>query len=163
MSAKGAGCDWDWRALRAISVAEIRRVLGHDGAVEDATQETLIRAWRKRGSCRTPNDPGPWIRVIARREALRVATRRAEEALVDDVDATLGVQPDASRAIAAIDLERALDALAAAEREVVVMRYGQDLTQLETARRLRIPPGTARVRLYRGRAHLRQLLQGYGG
>jgi len=155
------GCEWDWRALRAVCNAEIRRILGRHSAVEDATQEALLRAWRKRDSCRTPADPVAWMRVIARREALRVATRRTDLPLeTTDHQGTTDSNP--LRSITVIDLRRALDTLGPAERSAVVLRYGQDLTQAEAAARLRIPAGTARVRLHRARARLREELAGYG-
>lgn len=150
--------DWDWRALRAVSQVEIRRVLGGDSAVEDATQEALVRAWRKRASCQTPANPIPWMRVIARREALRLVGRD-REAPLDATDPQSTSDPDA---ITTIDLTRAVGRLGPAERAVLVLRYWQDLTQIEAARRLKIPAGTARVRLHRARARLRDELAGYG-
>jgi RNA polymerase sigma-70 factor (ECF subfamily) len=38
------------------------------------------------------------------------------------------------------------------------MRYGEDLTQTEIAKRLAIPEGTVKIRLHRLRARLRQRL-----
>jgi RNA polymerase sigma-70 factor (ECF subfamily) len=38
------------------------------------------------------------------------------------------------------------------------MRYGEDLTQAEVARRLGVPEGTVKVRLHRARRRLRGLL-----
>lgn len=151
--------DWDWCRLRAVCTAETRRVLGSSDAVQDATQEALMRAWRQQSTCLTPADPIPWVRAIARREALRISARRTEAPL--DTDAEPGTTSDLDRSIGAIDLDRALDALGAAERSVLVLRYWEDLTQAEAARRLDIPAGTARVRLHRARARLRGHLEDY--
>src|SRR5919202_663348 len=71
---------------RSRCLRETRRVLGHGSAAEDATQEALIRAWRQRGACRDPHRPGPWISVIARREALRLATGSQSDHLMPDPD-----------------------------------------------------------------------------
>src|SRR5687768_901421 len=75
--------DWDWSDLRLRCLTETRRVLGHGGAAEDATQEALIRAWRQRDSCQDPRRPGPWISTIARREALRLASRHRRDTCLD--------------------------------------------------------------------------------
>jgi RNA polymerase sigma-70 factor (ECF subfamily) len=155
------GREWDWRSLRTVCRAEARRILGNGDAAEDATQEALLRAWRKRSSCQTPDDPAPWMRAIARREALRIAARSAPVELDLDVEQGLRADSDLMRSIATIDLRRALAVLGAAERAVVILRYGDDLTQAETARRLEIPAGTARTRLHRARARLRLQLDNY--
>jgi DNA-directed RNA polymerase specialized sigma24 family protein len=45
------------------------------------------------------------------------------------------------------------------ERLVVVCRYFLDLSELETAAALDIPPGTVKSRLVRALARLRELLE----
>jgi RNA polymerase sigma-70 factor (ECF subfamily) len=51
-----------------------------------------------------------------------------------------------------------LDALADGDRSLLALRYAEDLTQSEVARRLGMPEGTVKVRLHRARRRLRLLL-----
>src|SRR5690242_9660887 len=71
--------DWDWAAVRATCWREARRVLGASAAAEDVAQDAVLKAWRQRASCRSPEHPLAWVAAIARREALRaVAAPRCE-------------------------------------------------------------------------------------
>jgi RNA polymerase sigma-70 factor, ECF subfamily len=60
------------------------------------------------------------------------------------------------------DLERAIDTLPDAFREVVVLVDVQGLTYAEAAELLEVPVGTVRSRLARGRGRLQQLLWEHG-
>jgi RNA polymerase sigma-70 factor (ECF subfamily) len=42
---------------------------------------------------------------------------------------------------------------------VLHLRYAEDLTQIEVARRLGLPEGTVKVRLHRARGRLRRALE----
>lgn len=140
-----------------MALAEARRTLGHSETAEDAAQESVIRAWRRADTCRDPARPEPWLRAIARREALRALTRSAverERELTDDLAGEDPVDPIDS----AVDLRRALAQLTMPEREVIVRHYWQDKRCEEIAHELACPLGTVKVRLHRGRNKLRAAL-----
>src|SRR4051794_31673308 len=69
--------DWDWKAIRRHSYSEARRLGRSHAEAEDIAQEALLRAWRKQGSCRTPERPWAWIQEITRNEAYRLFSRRS--------------------------------------------------------------------------------------
>ena len=52
--------------------------------------------------------------------------------------------------------------LADGDRRVLHLRYAEDLTQAEVARRLGLPEGTVKVRLHRARGRLRRVLEDEG-
>jgi RNA polymerase sigma factor (sigma-70 family) len=54
------------------------------------------------------------------------------------------------------DLQAALADLSDRDRELLELRYEEDLTQKMIARRLGIPEGTVKVRLHRARDKLRR-------
>jgi RNA polymerase sigma-70 factor (ECF subfamily) len=54
------------------------------------------------------------------------------------------------------DLHAALDGLSEDDRQLLRLRYDEDLTQAAIAQRLRIPEGTVKVRLHRARDKLRR-------
>lgn len=56
------------------------------------------------------------------------------------------------------DLHAALNRLDKRERQLVRLRYDEDMTQAAIARRLGIPEGTVKVRLHRVRAKLRRAI-----
>ena len=149
-----ADAAWSWPRLRSLSLAETRRVLGPSALAEDAAQEAVLRAWRYRHSCRTPDHPEPWVRSIARREALRLVARDRDAADLDETGATAPAELE-DDAIRRLDLRRALASVPPADRDLLVGRYWQDLSDGDLARRLGVAEATVRVRLHRVRARLR--------
>ena len=149
---KAAG-DWDWRRLTALALRETSRYLDQDEA-RDAAQEAAIRAWRRAHTC--SGAPEPWLRAIARNEALRVATRRREEPLADEYDdcSQISEEPRCERA----ELFAALATLSHTEQQAVLLRYWSDKTDAQIAAILSIPVGTVKIRLHRAREKLANAL-----
>jgi RNA polymerase sigma-70 factor (ECF subfamily) len=148
---------WDWAALLRASERETRRLLPDRHVADEAAQEAVLRAWRGRDACRQPEDPLPWVRQIARREAVRAGERdRRQERLRERLSPGNGTAPPADETTAArVDVQRALAELSDHDRDVLIARYAMDLTQSGVAESLRIAEGTAKVRLHRARRRLR--------
>lgn len=159
------GGDWNWDLMRGVAVREVRRYLRATHDVDEAAQEALVRAWRRRASCRG-EDRMPWLRQIARNEALRMLERRqrrSEFELLDDQTLLAGVaDEDASQQhegmLLRMEVEQAVGCLSVADRQLLALRYERDLTQPEVARMLGIPEGTVKIRLHRLRGRLRKAL-----
>jgi RNA polymerase sigma-70 factor (ECF subfamily) len=151
---------WDWESIRRRCALEARRILRDPADVEDVVQEAMIRAWSRRESCRSPEGPLPWCLQITRREALRRLARRRtarEQMLLEVTDRAASEEPD--RAIDRIDLGRAVAHLQPDDQVLIALRYSRDYSQPEIARTLRIPEGTAKVRLHRARKRLETLME----
>jgi RNA polymerase sigma-70 factor (ECF subfamily) len=151
---------WDWAGLRSRCFREAVRVLPRADA-EEAVQEALVRAWLRRDSCRSPEAPLPWLLEITRNEARRLHGRQARRSTLELLDATAPAPDDAdelSGAAVRVTVEQALGTLADADQRILRLRYADDLTQGEVARRLGVPEGTVKVRLHRARRRLRGLL-----
>jgi RNA polymerase sigma-70 factor (ECF subfamily) len=152
---------WNWGAIRGRCALEARRLVRSPDEVEDVVQEAMMRAWKGRESCNSPHAPIPWCLQITRNEAFRRMTRAPLGTALDataelsDVGAADAIERIASR----IDVDRALERLSADERTLVALRYSQDYSQPEIARRLEIPEGTAKVRLHRVRKRLETLME----
>jgi RNA polymerase sigma-70 factor (ECF subfamily) len=154
---------WDWSLIARRCRVEAVRIVRRREDAEEVVQEALARAWRGRGSCRTPEAPLPWCLQITRNEALRMIGRRRAGApvypLEDELELTdvrsLGQE---ERTLVRLDVGRALEALTPHERLLITLRYDQDLSHSEIAMTLEIPEATARVRLHRARKRLKRLL-----
>jgi RNA polymerase sigma-70 factor (ECF subfamily) len=151
--------------MRSTATREARRFLLAKHDVDEVVQEALVRAWRRRGSCRGA-DRMPWMRQIARNEALRLIDRRRrrdEHELLDDATLLAGIADDAgARAqdglLLQMQVQQAMRRLSIADRQLLALRYERDLTQPEVARMLGIPEGTVKIRLHRLRGRLRKAL-----
>lgn len=146
---------WDWAFVRQRCLREAQRVLTREDA-EEAVQEALTRAWRRRSSCRTPDEPMAWFLQITRHEALRQLDRRRRitERERDEVAELPWHEPVADQLLGAIATQQTLATLQPDERRLIELRYVDDLTQPQVARMLDIPEGTVKVRLYRLRRRL---------
>jgi RNA polymerase sigma-70 factor, ECF subfamily len=161
----GQARGWDWAALRSRCLREARRVLPGAEA-EEAVQEALIRAWTRRDACRSPEAPLPWVLEITRNESRRLLARRARRQRSTESETT-PCEPEIeddqlTSTTTRVTVEQALARLEDADQRVLRLRYADDLTQAEVARRLGVPEGTVKVRLHRARRRLRTLLDSEG-
>ena len=148
--------DWDWSLVRAQCLREAHGVLGPSGTAEDAAQEAAVRAWRRRASCLTPERPSPWIRMIARNEALRFTRPGRLESLEDNELPAEESHED--EVLGKTDIARAMADLSGLDRELVRGRFWDVLDYRQLSLRHDITEGAARVRLHRALGRLRRAL-----
>jgi RNA polymerase sigma factor (sigma-70 family) len=139
----------------------LARRAGHQAA-DDLLGEVWVRAFGARHGYDTSHDDArPWLYGIARnvlrahwRDGQNIDLATPEEALDpwDEITDRLDL------AVRARALVSALRKLPSSERDVLLLVAWEQLTPAEAAVVLSIPPGTARSRLHRARATLRQIL-----
>jgi RNA polymerase sigma-70 factor (ECF subfamily) len=137
------------------------RVLGDPYTADEAAQEAMTRAWRQRHRCRTPAAPGAWVAQIARNEALRVRAGETKQTEVATRAAAnhLGAGTPAEDAlISKLCVQQVLSGLTLEERQLIDLRYKEDLAQPTIAAILGVPEGTVKVRLHRLRNRLRKVI-----
>lgn len=132
------------------------RYASNPSEAEDIAQDALLRAWRRRSTLRDSERRNQWLATIVRNEAFRQHAR-----VKPDLTATVELLEGAEdqRVLATVetaDLHAALAGLSERDRQLLAMRYEEDLTQAMIARRLGIPEGTVKVRLHRARDKLRR-------
>src|SRR5438128_8401563 len=141
----------------------------HDEA-EDLTQDIFIKVFRSLDKFNQDADFSTWLSSVARNYCIDHyrASKREREVLVEDLvafdlaPAAPGSNPH--RALEDRDrrsfLRRGLESLPAKLREAVVLRDLQGLSYQEVADQLRLPQGTVKSRINRGREELsRRLLR----
>jgi RNA polymerase sigma-70 factor (ECF subfamily) len=136
------------------------RYASNPSEAEDIAQDALLRAWRRRSTLRDSDRRNQWLATIVRNEAFRQHARFRPDP-TSSIEFREGAEDE--RVLAAVelaDLHAALDLLGERDRQLLEMKYEEDLTQGMIARRLGIPEGTVKVRLHRARAKLRLLYAG---
>lgn len=136
------------------------RYASNPSEAEDIAQDALLRAWRRRSTLRDFERRNYWLATIVRNEAFRQHARVRPDPTAT-IELREGVEDE--RVLATVelaDLYEALDGLCERDREIIEMRYEEDLTHPAIARRLGIPEGTVKVRLHRAREKLRMLYVG---
>lgn len=146
-------------------VAHLYRLLGDAHLAEDLAQETFFRLVRNARSYRYPRPFLPWLYQIARHLALnyqesayhRHVDLAAElpETLIDEDDPQVWVERQERQ----VDLLKALSHLSFEQREVLSLRFGQELSVKETAEVLKVPVGTVKSRTFSALRLLRTHLE----
>ncbi|MCW2783557.1 MAG: sigma-70 region 4 domain protein, partial [Marmoricola sp.] len=107
---------------------------------EDLVQGALIKAvghWKRIG-----DNPEPWLRkVMVNDHISRWRRHRGREQLTDRLPDRAGATSDRD---SDLSLAAALATLAPRQRAVVVLRYYEDLTEVETAKVLGVTVGTVK-------------------
>ena len=136
---------------------------GDIGQAEDLTQDTFLRAWRHFGILGDLEAPAQraWLIRTARNLSVDAWRRRslddgAPAALVPPVD-------DAALSELRLDVGQALAELDESDRELMIMRYLQEMNSREIGEALEMPEGTVRRRLARCRELLAQHLSQWAG
>lgn len=141
------------RFYREIWTFARNRTSSGDDA-SDIAAETFTIAWRRIDELLGADQPRAWLFATARFVlANQLRGRRRRERLVDrlaDARATIAVLPDATTG----DLAVALDELASADREILLLHAWDDLATSEIATMLGCTPNAAAIRLHRARQRL---------
>ena len=160
---------------RAFNVAY--RLLGDYDEASDATQEAFVQAYRALGGFRGEARFGNWLLTITMnqcRNRLKLWKRRARSRH-DSLSDPVGEEGSDLRRELTDPLPSALESLEARQLEdlvreeirhldeeystVLVLRELQDIAYEEIAQMLRVPVGTVKSRLHRGRAALGERLR----
>jgi RNA polymerase sigma-70 factor (ECF subfamily) len=156
-------------AFAGIVFGLIRRVLRDPGASEEVLQEVFWQVWREASRYDAGRGtPEAWLLMRAKSRAIdRLrSVRRRDRTFVTPVDesSARAAAPGLDRPGATMEdrdvVERALDRLPAAQREVIRMAFFEGLTQSEIASRLVEPLGTVKTRARLGLERLRSVLRG---
>ena len=148
--------------------AVCRRLAGNDADGQDATQEALIAIVRGLPRFHGKAKFSTWAYRVATNAALDELRRRSRRpvptaAETDDRLPGASTADDPAAVALRLDLDAALAQLPEEFRAPVVLRDVAGCDYAEIGQILRIPPGTVRSRIARGRARLAQLMSANGG
>jgi RNA polymerase sigma factor (sigma-70 family) len=146
--------------------SRLRRRCADPDVVDAAIQDTFVAVWRDaRKYAETSSDAAAWIWTIAIRRlvsALRGPAHRWLSSPAEELPDHLAVTPSAEELVL-LGIEHgalgpALNRLSPELRSLIEATALDGLTVREAAKLLGIPEGTAKTRLMRARARLRELL-----
>jgi len=145
-------------------------LFGRRDGVDDLVQETWLRVLERGSSYDGHSRFEPWLFRIARNLAIDAGRKRQTLSLDSDQDdrdaqpAPVSNQPSpftlAARTEDAARLARSLQTLDAAHREVLLLRFQEDLSLQEISAIVGAPVSTVASRIYKGLATLRPQFDG---
>ena len=138
----------DWAARLA------RRFTGNDADALDVLQNTFVYLYRKFPGFELTASLRTLLWTVVRSESLMVVRRRKRSLAIDERALDLPAKPQA--ADQNDELSALLTSLSDEHRQVILMRFVDDLSTDEIAAALSIPPGTVKSRLHHAIAQLRE-------
>ncbi|GGS36442.1 RNA polymerase sigma factor [Streptomyces nojiriensis] len=125
---------------------------------EDAAQEALIILYRKIGMLRASGALASWMFRIVRNECMRRARLVPRERAPLPDSAVMSAEDEVLEHLEAARVARAIAALPADQRRVLIMRDIQGYSGRMAADALGLSPAAMKSRLHRARAALRHTL-----
>jgi len=137
------------------------RFLGDEAVAEDVFQQTWVQVAERIGRYDRSRPFAPWLFAVARHLALDHLRRRRPESLDEGDEPAVAAGSEADPLALAVAAQRrqwlveAVEALAPLDREVLALRFEEELALPRLAETLGVPLPTAKARLYRALARLR--------
>jgi len=170
-----SGDDTAWEQLVRVHTRRVYglcyRFTGSDSESQDLTQEVFLRIFRTLKSFRSAEGSfTTWLARLTRNLLIDHYRRTRQERVTDSIEeqlpmleesAAVSARPErmlAGREASEV-LQAALQKLSPDLREAVILRDLQEMEYREIAQVLKIPEGTVKSRLNRGRAELTRVLR----
>lgn len=153
------------------------RFTGSSSDSEDLTQEVFIKLYRTVGSYEPAKGAfTTWITTMTRNLLVDHYRRTREERVTDSLDAAPAADEDAPTMAERLEdsqpspqakvvtretqtlVQKALEKISPDLRQAVILRDLQDMDYKEIAQVLKVPEGTVKSRINRGRAELARLI-----
>ncbi|MCX7834455.1 MAG: sigma-70 family RNA polymerase sigma factor [bacterium] len=151
----------------------IVRMLNDKNCARDILQDTFLKVWEKRHQYKEIGQFSTWVYTIAtnlvrtelRKRKIRrwipLSTRDSNELEIDPQDPNAGPEELANSSDLRVKINQALKKLPVEYREVIILRDINDLSYEEVAQVLKIPLGTVKSRVNRGRQKMQEMLKEY--
>ncbi|MCH7781767.1 sigma-70 family RNA polymerase sigma factor [candidate division KSB1 bacterium] len=149
------------------------RFLGDVEDAEDIVQETFLRVFRKKKAYKNVAKFSTWIYTITgnlaktelrrrkRRKLLSISSLGFEDKDFELTDTKKGPEENVDDLLQSRVIQKAIDSLPDKFKEVIIFRDLQELSYEEISKIVKIPLGTVKSRVNRGRLKLQEKLIGY--
>ena len=140
------------------------RMCGNAYDADEAAQEAFVAAWRALPNFRGDAKFSTWLYRLTTNAAIDVMRREkrhqtvGDGEMVDLADDADSPQETVERTEQQEAVQKALATLSEEYREVLLLRYMEELDYAEIAEVLQLPSGTVKSRISRGRKQLRKFL-----
>jgi RNA polymerase sigma-70 factor, ECF subfamily len=132
-------------------------ILKNEEQAKDATHDTFIKVFKNLGKINQQSKINAWITTIATRTAIDIYNKNKKQIvyeLKEEYVSTTDQFNDKKD-----ELENYLNVIPPEQKQVLVLKYIEDLTEKEIANQLSIKLGTVKSRIYRAKEKLYELYQ----
>ena len=154
-----------WLPLSGTFYRAAWSVLGNEADARDAVQDAYVRLWNSRDKLDDVRNPSSFGVAMVKNISLDMMRRKAvrqgpdvEDAAKDTPSSQDADQPAISKETAE-SLYRAMDLLSRQDRELVRLRFFEDMEYDDISRRTGLNLVNVRVRISRARQKIKQLMR----
>ena len=147
----------------------VLRIVGNPAEAEDLTQDTFLRAHRRRDSIRDPEAVRGWLYRIATHVCLDRLRQRKSHISIDSEEGASRAESAApvlptilqvhERKETSACVQRCLDYLPDNYRAAILLHEAHSLTAAEIAELLGVTLATVKIRIHRARRKLQQVME----
>jgi RNA polymerase sigma-70 factor (ECF subfamily) len=149
----------------ARTLAHLRGLLGDDA--DDVQQEVWLAVYMRIGALSNPRAFRTWLFQTTRHRAIDfLRSRKRERELLEEAAREVDFANAPDEGIGGLNqssLAAALKDLSPAQREVLLLRYEEDMTYAQIAVIVGCSIGTVRSRLHHAKLRLQDAIEGTGG
>ena len=144
------------------------RMCGSEADADEVAQEAFLSAWKALPNFRGESQFSTWLYQLTTHAAIDLMRREKRQIAADDITEVSAADPAPSPQQQAEQSEQreivrdAILQLAPEQREVVVLRFMEELSYEEIGAVLKLPSGTVKSRLNRAKAQLKEILSKSG-
>lgn len=144
------------------------RMCGSEADADEVAQEAFLSAWKALPNFRGESQFSTWLYQLTTHAAIDLMRREKRQIAAADITEVSAADPAPSPQQQAEQSEQreivrdAILQLAPEQREVVVLRFMEELSYEEIGAVLKLPSGTVKSRLNRAKAQLKEILSKSG-
>ena len=144
------------------------RMCGNEADADEVAQEAFLSAWKGLPNFRGESRFSTWLYQLTTHAAIDLMRREKRQAAAEDIDeiTTADDGPSPQQQVERTETQReirsALMQLPEEYRQVLLLRFMQELSYEEIGRALKLPVGTVKSRLNRAKAQLKDILSRSG-
>lgn len=127
-------------------------ILKNEELAKDATHDTFIKVFKNLGKMKQQSKINAWITTIATRTAIDIYNKNKKQIAYELKEEHISISDEFN--YKKEELENYLDAIPPEQKQVLVLKYIEDLTEKEIASLLSIKLGTVKSRIYRAKQKL---------
>ena len=144
------------------------RMCGSEADADEVAQEAFLSAWKALPNFRGESQFSTWLYQLTTHAAIDLMRREKRQIATEDItevsapDPAPGPQQQAERRETQEAVRDAILQLTPEYRQIVVLRFLEDLSYEEIGAVLKLPSGTVKSRLNRAKAQLKEILSKSG-
>ena len=144
------------------------RMCGNEADADEVAQEAFLSAWKALPNFRGDSQFSTWLYQLTTHAAIDLMRREKRQIAAEDItevsapDPAPGPQQQAEQSETRQAVRDAMAQLSPEYRQIVVLRFLQELSYEEIGAVLKLPPGTVKSRLNRAKSQLKGILSKSG-